>query len=135
MKRRTVLIGVAAIASGAARSQTPVSSLAAREVHDGVKAGKLILVDIRAPEEWADTGVPRGALRFDAEASGFEVRLAGLRVDFPGKRIVLIARSGGAAVSVQQKLAARGWRELSVVRGGVLGAGGWLAEKLPVEQP
>ena len=95
----------------------------------------LLLVDIRTPEEWADTGVPQGALRLDAEASGFELRLAGLRVDYPGKRIVLIDRTGALAASVRQKLAGRGWRDLGLVRGGMLGSPGekgWLAEGLPV---
>ncbi|RDJ21006.1 rhodanese-like domain-containing protein [Bosea caraganae] len=110
-------------------------ALSAREAYDGVRARKLILVDIRTPEEWTDTGVPKGALRFDAEASGFEVRLAGLRVDYPNKRIILIDRSGGQASSVQQKLAGRGWRDLAIVRAGMLGNGGWLAERLPVEAP
>jgi rhodanese-related sulfurtransferase len=136
LPRRTLVLGALAVVFvRSAEAQTASPSLSVREAHDGVKAGKLILVDIRTAEEWADTGVPQGALRLDAEASGFEVRLAGLRVDYPGKRIVLIDRSGGAAITVQQKLAGRGWRELSVVRGGMLGVGGWLAEKLPVEAP
>jgi len=104
-----------------------------REAHDGAKAGRLILIDIRNPSEWADTGVPRGAVRLDAESAGFEVRLAGLRLDNPGKIIALIDRTGGLAVSVRQKLAGRGWRDLVAVRGGMLSQGGWLAEKLPVE--
>jgi rhodanese-related sulfurtransferase len=133
MKRRVFLSAIllSALASLVC-AQASSASLSAREAYDGVKAGKLILVDIRTPEEWADTGVPQGAMRLDAEASGFEVRLAGLKLDDPKKRIVLIDRSGGSAAAVQQKLAARGWREFSIVRGGMLGAGGWLAEKLPV---
>ena len=55
-----------------------------------------------------------------------------LRLDHPGKRIVLIDRTGAQAVAVAQKLSGRGWRELAAVRGGMLGPGGWLAEKLPV---
>lgn len=128
------MLGVLAIAFiGPAGAQSS-PSLAPREVHDGLKSGRLLLIDIRTPEEWADTGVPQGAIRLDADASGFEVRLAGIRLDNPGKRIVLIDRSGGGAAVLQQKLAGRGWRDLAIVRGGMLGAGGWLAEKLPVVQ-
>lgn len=133
MRRRTVLTGMIAVACGPVRGQTPIPSLLPREAHDGAKAGQIVLVDIRTSDEWADTGVPQGALRLDADGSGFEVRLAGIRLDNPGKRIVLIDRSGGQATAVQQKLAGRGWRDLVVVRGGMLGNGGWLAEKLPVE--
>lgn len=107
-------------------------ALTAREAQTGLQAGRLLLIDIRTPAEWADTGSPPGSLRLDADSAGFEVRLAGLRLDHPGKRIALIDRNGGQAASVRQALAARGWRDLGVVGGGMLGPGGWLAKKLPV---
>ncbi|WP_187640079.1 rhodanese-like domain-containing protein [Bosea sp. F3-2] len=97
-------------------------------------AKRIVLIDIRSAEEWADTGLPQGAVPIDADAPAFEVRIAGLRLDNPGKRIVLIDRTGAQAVAVAQKLAGRGWRDLAAVRGGVLGPGGWLAEKLPVAE-
>ena len=97
-------------------------------------AKRILLVDIRSAQEWADTGLPRGALPLDVDAPAFEVRIAGLRLDHPGKRIVLIDRTGAQAVAVAQKLAGRGWRDLAAVRGGMLGPGGWLAEKLPVSE-
>lgn len=117
--------------TAAASAQSASGALSPREAHGEVEAGRILLVDIRTPAEWADTGVPRGALRLDAEASGFDIRLAGLRIENPGKRMTLIDRTGGLSASVQLKLAARGWRDLAIVRGGVLGQGGWLAEKLP----
>ncbi|MFA6965526.1 rhodanese-like domain-containing protein [Bosea sp. (in: a-proteobacteria)] len=109
-----------------------ISSLSAREAHDAAQAGTLVLLDIRTPEEWRDTGLPKGAIALDAETPGFEVRLAGLRLDHRGKRIALIDRSGGLSSSLRDKLAGRGWREIVAVRGGMLGPGGWLAEGLPV---
>ena len=132
---RRALLGAALSFQGlvAAMAQTPSPVLLAREAHDAAKAGRLLLIDIRTQAEWADTGVPQGAIRLDAESAGFEVRLAGLRLDNPGKRITLIDRTGGLATSVQQKLSLRGWRNLAVVRGGMLGEAGWLAEKLPVD--
>ncbi len=127
--RSALLVWLTALASAAIAQS---ASLSAREAHDAAKAGGIVLIDIRTPAEWADTGLAAGATRLDAESAGFEVRLAGLRLDNPGKRIVLIDRTGGLATSVQLKLAARGWRDLAVVRGGMLGQGGWLAERLPV---
>lgn len=106
--------------------------LSPREAHDAARAGTLLLIDIRTPEEWRDTGLPQGALALEAETPGFEVRLAGLRLDHPGKRIALIDRSGGLSSSLRDKLAGRRWREIVAVRGGMLGPAGWLAEKLPV---
>jgi rhodanese-related sulfurtransferase len=108
------------------------ASLSAREAHDAARAGTLLLLDIRTPEEWRDTGIPQGATALDVETPAFEVRLAGLRLDHPGKRIALIDRNGGLSASIRTKLAGRGFRDILAVRGGMLGPGGWLAEKLPV---
>ncbi len=119
-----------ATAQGAGSSTA--SSITVRGAHGEQSGGRLLLVDIRTPGEWRDTGVPQGAIPLDVDAAAFEVRLAGLRLDNPGKRIALIDRAGAQAVAVTQKLAGRGWRDLVPVRGGVLGPGGWLAEKLPV---
>jgi len=108
------------------------ASLSAREAYDAARAGALLLLDIRTPEEWRDTGLPQGATALDVETPAFEVRLAGLRLDHPGKRIALIDRSGALSASIRTKLAGRGFRDIVAVRGGMLGPGGWLAEKLPV---
>lgn len=136
MNRRSFLILTAApLLAGAAVAQSGPPSLSVRQAYDGAKAGTLILVDIRTPEEWADTGVPVGAIRLDMEASAFEAWLAALRLENPGKTIALICRTGNRSSSLQRKLAGRGWRDIVDVRGGLLGNPGdkgWLAEQLPV---
>lgn len=136
MDRRFFTTGIAALVlSGPAPAQSPLPSFSVREAHAGARAGTLVLVDIRTPEEWIDTGVPDGAVRLDMTGSAFEVRLAALKLDHPGKPIALICRTGNRSAEVQKKLEARGWRELVNVRGGLLGNPGdkgWLAENLPV---
>lgn len=129
--RRTILAGSFMLPASVVFGQAP-ASLSVREAYEAARSGEIILVDIRSAAEWADTGLPQGAVPLDVDATAFDVRLAGLRLDHPGKRIVLIDRTGAQAIAVAQKLAGRGWRELAGVRGGILGPGGWLAEKLPV---
>jgi rhodanese-related sulfurtransferase len=131
--RRRFVSGLAALplAAGTASAQAP-ASLPVREALAAAEAGRLTLVDIRTPDEWADTGVPRGARPLDVTGSAFEVRLAGLRLDHPGRPIALIDRSGAQSSATVRKLAGRGWRDLVAVRDGMLGPAGWLAEKLPV---
>jgi rhodanese-related sulfurtransferase len=138
MKRRAFLAVAALLALPVPGWAQAPSSLSVREAHEAAKAGRLVLVDIRTPEEWADTGVPEGAIRLDMEGSGFEARLAGVKLDNPGKTIALICRTGNRSSSLQRKLAGRGWRELVDVRGGLLGNPkdkGWLAQGLPVTTP
>lgn len=129
--RRTILAGSFMLPASVVFGQAP-ASLSVRDAYEAARSGEIILVDIRSAAEWADTGLPQGAVPLDVDATAFDVRLAGLRLDHPGKRIVLIDRTGAQAIAVAQKLAGRGWRELAGVRGGMLGPGGWLAEKLPV---
>jgi rhodanese-related sulfurtransferase len=136
MNRHALLL-LAALCSlpAGVEAQTALPSLSVREALEGARAGRLVLVDIRTPEEWADTGVPQGAIRLDMTGSGFEVRLAALKLDHPGKPIALICRTANRSSEVQKKLAGRGWTNLVDVRGGLLGNPkdkGWLAESLPV---
>ena len=131
--RRTILAGGFMLPASFVSGQSAVT-LSPREAYEAAQAKRVLLVDIRGAEEWADSGLPQGALALDIDAPAFEVRIAGLRLDNPGKRIVLIDRTGAQAVAVAQKLAGRGWRDLAGVRGGMLGPGGWLAEKLPVTE-
>ncbi len=131
LPRRLFLAGSFMLPASFVLAQAP-QALTAREAYDAARAGTLLLLDIRRPEEWRDTGLAQGAVALDAEASAFEVRLAGLRLDHAGKRIALIDRSGALSASIRTKLAGRGFRDIVVVRGGMLGPGGWLEEKLPV---
>jgi rhodanese-related sulfurtransferase len=133
LSRRVVLAGGFLLPAAFVQGQAPApSGLSAREAFELLQAGRIVLVDIRTPDEWTDSGLPQGAVPFDLDATAFDVRLAGLRLDNPGKRIALIDRTGAQAAATVQKLGGRGWRDLVAVRGGVLGPGGWLAEKLPV---
>jgi rhodanese-related sulfurtransferase len=106
-----------------------------REAHQRTLAKEVILVDIRRPEEWADTGVAEGAIRLDMTSPVFEARLAGLRAENPGKPIALICRTANRTRHVQEVLGRRGWTGIIDVRGGMLGDGiskGWLDEGLPL---
>ena len=125
----SLLAGISAIA------QTPPASLSVREAHAATKAGQVILVDIRRPDEWADTGVPEGAIRLDMTSGAFEAKLATLRAENPGKPIALICRTGSRTRQVQEALGRRTWTGIIDVRGGMLGDGrnkGWLDEGLPL---
>lgn len=112
------------------------ATMSVREAHAATRAGKVVLVDIRRPEEWADTGVAEGAIRLDMTSAAFEARLAMIRAENPGKPIALICRTANRTRTVQEQLSARGWQGLVNVTGGMLGDGrnpGWLAEKLPLQ--
>jgi rhodanese-related sulfurtransferase len=134
MNRRTLFVALALMATPAL-AQSALPTISVREAQERAASGQSVLVDIRTPEEWADTGVAQGAVRLDMTSSGFEIRLAAIRAENPGKQIDLICRTGNRTRQVQEALGKRGWQGLVNVRGGMLGDGrnaGWLDEKLPV---
>lgn len=120
-----------------ARADLALPAISVREAHERAKSGALVLVDIRTPEEWADTGVPKDAIQLDMREPAFEAKLAALRAANPGKEIALICRTANRTARVQNTLSARGWNGLINVKGGLLGNPtdkGWLDEGLPVAQ-
>lgn len=137
MNRRTLLASALACAAAPALAQQdPLPSVSVKEAHDRLKAGKSVLVDIRRPEEWKDTGVAEGAQMLDMTSPSFLARLQALRMENPGKMIDIICRTANRSKRVQEILAQNGWRGFIVnVRGGMLGNPGnpgWLSENLPI---
>ena len=138
MKRRTFLTAFLALPLPAFSQTAPErATMSVREAYDRTRAKDVLLVDIRTPEEWKDTGVAEGAIRLDMTSPVFEARLASLRAENPGKPIAIICRTANRTRRLQDMLTQRGWINIIDVRGGMLGDGrnkGWLDEGLPVKQ-
>lgn len=145
--RRALLLGAGALAAAAAGGvgvaafkrdrfagveMTPDAAFAA------ARAGEVLLIDIRRPDEWEATGLPEGATGIDMRRDDFEsaVRaLAGGDVDRP---VALICAAGVRSDRTGARLAAAGFTQIVDVPEGMLGsqAGpGWLARGLPVTRP
>ncbi len=122
----------------------PAGRIAADRVAALARAGRLVLVDIRTPAEWAQTGVPAGAalvpltegpqtLRPDFVADLDRV-LGGAR-DRP---VALVCRTGGRTAFARRLLLTEGFKAVLDVAEGMIGSAfgpGWLARGLPVESP
>lgn len=134
---RRALLAFALTTPFAACAQAPAPrAISTREAYDGQHAGTLVLIDIRTPAEWAQTGAPAGALRLDMTAPDFLAKIEAARKAYPGKDIALICRSSNRSAHVAQALAQRGWTNVVDVAGGLAGSPrgkGWIAEGLPVE--
>lgn len=132
------LIGVGAYGSlsyltaraDTARVMTPDEALAA------AKAGDILLVDIRRPDEWAKTGVPKHAVAFDLRDADFLQNVETARTSDVQPVAVICAR-GVRSARLTKQLAEAGVGPLVDVPEGMLGsfAGpGWLKRGLPVVQ-
>ena len=119
--------------NGTARA-APFGTLDAASAYEKAKDGEIILVDIRTPPEWAETGVGEGALAINMRDPEFVKALVVLRQRNPETPIALICRTGNRSGYVVKTLAAQGFPGLVDVSEGMAGskAGpGWLKRGLP----
>lgn len=89
----------------------------------------IVLVDIRTPAEWAETGIAKGAVPLDMTAANFQADFLALAAANPNKRIDLICRSGNRSSQLATMIEASGMKNIVNVAGGT---NAWLAESLPV---
>jgi len=140
LNRRSVLIAATvAITSGLLLKAQPTmaaeSSMSAPDALKAVKAGEIILVDIRTPPEWAQTGIAEGAIALDMTDKSFVDSLVKLRATYPEKPIALICRTGNRSGYVFDALDKQGFPGLVDVSEGMAGGPngqGWIPRGLPV---
>lgn len=133
--RRTFLTAL----GGAALLPTVVAAradtLSAQEALEGLNDGSLILVDIRRPEEWAQTGVAKGAWLLDMTHKDFGPRLLAVLERNAAHRVAIICRTGNRTGYLMNVLAENGISGVLDVTEGMVGGPngkGWIALGLPL---
>ncbi len=137
MYRRTLLAVVVAMASTTAASAQPSpANMAPDEAHRLAAEKKVVLVDIRRSDEWAETGVGEHAVRIDMEDPMFIAKLNAAMGNDRTKPVALICRTASRTRVVQQALTQHGYARVINVEGGMVGNAadrGWIARGLPIE--
>jgi rhodanese-related sulfurtransferase len=99
---------------------------------------KAILIDIRTPEEWKETGVAEGAHKLDMNDPMFTAKLSKLMDGDRTKPVALICRTANRTRTVQAALMQQGgYTRVINVEGGMIGNSadkGWIAHGLPVKK-
>jgi len=119
-------------------AQVAGSDLSVTEALRAAEAREITLVDIRRPDEWAATGIGKGAVPIDMRRGDFiEALLAQTdgKTDTP---VALICARGVRSAYLSAQLQAAGFSKIIDVPEGMLGSGagpGWLKAGLPVVQP
>jgi len=109
--------------------------ISAQEAYDRLTAGKLILIDIRTPEEWVETGVAPGAWLLDMRAREFGSWIAATVEFNPGHEVAMICRTGNRTGRVMQWLRGNDFDGVMDVSEGMIGGRhgrGWIPSGLPV---
>lgn len=130
-----MLLGGLSLTAETAQAQAP--QITPDQASKLVEEGKLVLIDIRTPEEWRQTGVPKGAQRITMGASDFVARLTEVTGGDRTKAIGLICRTGNRSSHLQAAMLRAGYSQTIDVMGGVAGSGsepGWIRRGLPIEK-
>lgn len=142
-RRGAVVLGLAGMGGASALgarclnffSETASDAMTPVEAHAAAASGDVLLIDIRRPEEWAQTGLGEHAVALDMRRADFvDALLAKVSGDV-ARPIALICASGVRSRHLSASLAAAGFHRVADVPEGMLGsrAGpGWLGRGLPV---
>jgi len=110
-------------------AQTSSARMLTSEALPLVQSGEMVLIDIRTPEEWAQTGVAEPAHTNSMHVPGFLERLDEILDSSKDSQIGLICATGGRSAYLQSELNKRGYKNVIDVTDGMIGSGagpGWL---------
>ena len=112
-----------------------VQQMTPDEAYAKALAGEIVLIDIRTPEEWAETGVADVALKNNLYAPDFVQKLLAIRGQNPEIPLALICRSGNRSGGTTAQLYQAGLTNVIDVVEGMGGSGvgpGYIARGLPL---
>lgn len=112
-----------------------VPHISAPEAHRRTAEGRLTLVDIRTPAEWAASGVPEGAVTLDMRRDDFAAVLSDILFGDRAAPAALICARGVRSARMTARMTEAGFARTVDVAEGMLGSAagpGWIARGLPV---
>lgn len=128
---------VAALLAGAGIARA-APDLSAPQLAEAIRKGELLVVDIRTPQEWRETGVVPGAQRVDFYRGPENLLKSMLEITGGdrSKPVALVCRTGNRTAQAQRFLQQQGFTRVYNVAEGMVGSAagpGWLKRQLPVE--
>ncbi len=112
-----------------------IKNITVTAAHDAAQAGRVLLVDVRTPTEWEQTGVAVSAHTFDMQSATFYQDIIALHNTNPEMPIAFICRTGHRSMLTARECASRDMAVFNVV-GGMAGTSkdsGWIDCALPLK--
>lgn len=130
---------LALLTSGAANAQQSPIKLTASEANAAALARQIVLIDIRTPDEWRETGVAASAhaITMHQKQEEFLRELAAVTGGSTSAQIALICAVGNRSANLQAWLRRAGYTNVSDVAEGMIGGPrgvGWIKSGLPLRQ-
>ncbi|CAA7615737.1 Rhodanese-related sulfurtransferase (fragment) [Candidatus Terasakiella magnetica] len=117
-----------------------ITKVSAPEIYDLTQSGGTVLIDVRQPEEWKQTGVPEGArlisMRHPEGGAGFLRDVRSAVGGDANRPIAIICRTGNRSAAVSRALSDAGFTHIFDVSEGMAGSGdgpGWIKRGLPTK--
>ncbi len=143
--RRWVLLGAAVIVLGAIAvwqvGRIPQDyvgkSLTVQQAFEQARERKIVLLDIRTPNEWRATGVGEAAHPLDMRREDFISVVAQLVEQDKSRPVALICAGGVRSARMSNRLTEAGFTNIIDVPEGMLGSAagpGWIRAGLPVSE-
>jgi rhodanese-related sulfurtransferase len=122
-------------AQGAPAALKPLIPVA--EAHARARSGEIVLVDIRTPEEWKETGVPESAhaITMHQDPRAFTQKILAAMGGDRTRPVALICRTGNGSSNLLAQMRRAGFTNVADVGEGMGGSRhgkGWLKSGLPV---
>ncbi len=103
--------------------------------YEKARNGEILLIDIRSPQEWKETGVASGANKISMHEPGFQKKLDTLMGNDRSKAIAVICRTGHRSTWMAGELRKHGYTNVLNVKEGMAGGPngkGWIPRGLPI---
>ncbi len=110
--------------------------LSAVVAHEKAASDQLVLIDIRSPKEWRDTGIGASATPISMHLPGFMEKVAKATGGDTSSPVAVICASGGRSTVIAPKLEEAGYTSIYNVAEGMLGGRygkGWIPSGLPLK--
>ncbi len=133
--RRVFLVSSSVALTLPALAFADAGLIAAQDALDRMATGQLILIDVRTPPEWQQTGVAQGAWPLDMTHRDFGGWLMAVIERNPDRQVAVICRTGNRTGRLMQVLKQNGIEGVLDVTEGMAGGPrgkGWIPTGLPV---
>ncbi len=121
--------------SVAAPCLADVPILSAPDVAARLQSGNMVMLDIRSPAEWKETGLAAGAWPVSMHEKGFVQQLQAVITQYSPDNVALICATGGRTAHVTKILEANGISGIADVSEGMMGnqrGPGWIDRGMSV---
>lgn len=116
---------------GKSEAETKIEQISVADAHERELAGRTILIDVRRPDEWDETGRPQGSYGVTLQDKDFLEQVKKLTEGDETRSIAFTCKTGGRSAEAADRAKATGHINIANVKGGFQA---WSEAGLPTEK-